>query len=63
MRLRPVSGSPVLLREVEGRRAGGDDAQPLDMIGEQLEGQPDLRHVLRLVPRSASPAVPRQSAA
>jgi len=37
------------LREVEGRRAGGYDAQAVDVIGEQLEIQADPAHVLRLV--------------
>ncbi|MCY4119583.1 MAG: hypothetical protein OXG72_01515 [Acidobacteria bacterium] len=37
------------LREVEGRRAGGDDAQPVDVIGEQLQVQAYPAHVLRLV--------------
>ena len=45
----PVSGSPVRCARSKDVELGGDDAQPVDVIGEQLRVQADPAHVLRLV--------------
>ena len=42
-------GLAGLLGEIEGRGAGCDDAQPLNVVGQQLQVQADLPHVLGLV--------------
>ena len=44
-----MSGSPVRCARSKDDEPGGDDAQPVDVIGEQLQVQAYPAHVLRLV--------------